>query len=378
MSAHRPALARDSHRRGVAIAILALTLAAATGARAATLLGLIDTGELYASADGGASWSGVSTLPVRDAVGLQARFAITELYLASRSGIVYQSSDGGLSWAAVGAIAASDVEDLLVRSDGALMLLTRTGSVYRSTDQGATFLAIAALTGSEFVSLTERTDGRLFALTRTGEVYESTSLGVTWTPKSAITVANAARIRSIAQTLYVMTETGDILKSLDAAATWSAVGTLSQIGMRGLVKNGTTLVAASREGHVATSGDGTSWTWQGSINQLTLTALATNDPATTGVVPGPGEGPLALGAPFPNPSADGAGVFPVRLEREEQVTLELFDAAGRVVARRAAERLGAGLTRLTWKPDVARSGLYFARLSGESGATARRRWIILR
>ena len=371
--------------RGAALAvrvtmlgILAAPLASAGAARAATLLGLIDTGELYASNDGGASWTGLAELPVRDAVGLQARFAASELYLASRSGGIYRSLDGGVSWSAVGAIAAGDVEDLLVRSDGAVMVLTRTGSVYRSTDQGATFSAIAALTASDFISLTQRTDARIYAVTATGSVFESTTLGTSWTPKSAITVANATRIRAIGQTLYVMTATGDIMKSVDAGASWSSVGTLSQVGMRGLVRNGATLVAASREGHVATSSNGVAWTWQGSINQLTLTALATNTPATTDAPPSSGAGSLALGAPFPNPSPDGAGLFPVRLEREERIVLELCDLAGRLVARRAPEWLPAGSTTLAWSPRVSGSGLYFARLVGDSGVIAERRWVVLR
>lgn len=365
-------------RRHVWYLILAATLATSAPARAATLLGLIDTGELYSSANGGVTWTGLSTLPVRDAVGLQARLTTSELYLASRSGIVYQSLNGGASWSGVGTVPASDVEDLLVRIDGALMLLTASGSLYRSTDLGASFTGIAALTASNFVSLTQRTDARLYALTRTGEVYESTDLGVNWIAKSAITVANAVRIRSLGATLYVMTETGDIAKSTDAAASWSVVGTLSQVGMRGLVKNGATLVAASREGHVASSGDGVSWNWQGSINQLQLTALATNTPVTTGVEEPPLGGSHALGAPYPNPSQDGAGVFPVRLEREEAVALELCDLTGRVVARRGPELLPAGLHQVTWNPGVRRAGLYFARLHGESGSSAKRRWVVLR
>jgi photosystem II stability/assembly factor-like uncharacterized protein len=357
--------------------ILLLALAVGAPAHAATLLGLIDTGELYTSANGGVSWAGLSTLPVRDAVGLQARFSTSELYLASRSGGVYKSLDGGTSWAAVGTVTAADVSDLLVRSDGAVMLLTASGAIYRSTDQGATFTGIAALAGSDFVSLTQRTDARLYALTRTGEVYESTDLGVNWTGKSALTVANAVRIRSLGQTLYVMTETGDIARSTDAAATWSVVGTLSQVGMRGLVKNGTTLVAASREGHIATSTDGVSWTWQGSINQLALTALATNAPATTGVEEPSPPGGVALGEPYPNPSPDGAGLFPVELDRDGMAVLELCDLAGRVVARRPPDWLPAGAHSVAWNPRPERSGLYFVRLRAAGSVMRERRWVVL-
>src|SRR5262249_13402580 len=148
------------------------------------------------------------------------------------------------------------------------------------------FTALAALSGSNFVSLGFTTPGvRYYALTQTGEVYESVDAGTSWVPKGTMTVPDAQKLRAVQSTLYVLTETGDVYRSTDAATSWIGVGTLSQVGMRGLVRNGAALAAASREGHVATSSDGVTWTWQGSMNQLTLTALASNEPATTGVEP---------------------------------------------------------------------------------------------
>jgi photosystem II stability/assembly factor-like uncharacterized protein len=354
----------------VAIGAAGVLSASTAASRAGTLLGLIDTGELYSSADGGATWSLLSTLPVRDAVGLQARGSTSEFYLASRSGSMYASLNGGSSWAAVGAVPAGDVEDLLARSDGALMLLTASGSVYRSIDQAATFSSIAAITGANFASLTERSDARLYALTRTGEVYESEDLGFTWVPRSAIAVSDAESIRSIGPTLFVITETGDIARSDDAAASWTIVGTLSQVGMRGLVRDGTSLIAASREGHVASSVDGVSWTWRGSINQLVLTALATDAPATGVADPPTLRGALAIGAPTPNPAPGGAGIYSVRLAREETIVLELYDPRGRLVARREPELLPAGSSAVAWDPGVRHAGVRFARLRTPGGSAS--------
>ena len=54
------------NRRGSVAALLLAAACAlcAPSAFAATLYGLIDTGELYSSADNGVSWSPLSTLPV--------------------------------------------------------------------------------------------------------------------------------------------------------------------------------------------------------------------------------------------------------------------------------------------------------------------------
>src|SRR5262245_65748057 len=92
------------------MALVAFLAALSTRAAGAdTLFGLIDTGELYASVDGGAHWSFRSALPARDAVALAAGTTSAELFLATESGFVHCSVDAGMTWTAVGSVPASDV-----------------------------------------------------------------------------------------------------------------------------------------------------------------------------------------------------------------------------------------------------------------------------
>jgi photosystem II stability/assembly factor-like uncharacterized protein len=358
------------------LALALLTLAPA--GRAATLFGLISTGELYGSSDNGATWTVRATLSVRDAVALVARLSTTDLFLASRSGSVYHSTDGGATWTGVGAVPASDVVDLAIRPDGALLVLTTAGSLYRSSDGGVNFSAVATLTGPNFVSLTQTTLlVRQYALTRTGEAYESADGGTTWTPKGAFAASNAVRVRAVQGTLFALTDAGDLYRSADAGANWTAAGTLSQVGMRGLVANGTSLAAASREGHVATSADGVAWTWRGSMNQLSLAALASNEPAvTTGLEPG-GVAGVLLGAPYPNPSPQAVS-FAIQLPEGTEVELLLHDVGGRQIAEWAPRSYPAGTHTMTWDPAVAHEGLYFLTIRTSDGRTATRRWAVMR
>jgi hypothetical protein len=231
------------------------------------------------------------------------------------------------------------------------------------------------------VSLTFTTGApgaRYYALTRTGSVYESADGGDSWSPKGTITDSEAIQICGVVSKLYVLTDAGDVYRSIDSGATWTAVGTLSQVGMRGLVRNGSSLAAASREGHVATSADGVSWSWQGSMNQLTLSALASNEVAQTGVGPEP-ETPAArflTSGVFPNPSR-GPASFRVHLEAGGSLRLALYDVTGRLAARRGPEHLGAGDHIVTWAPEAAAAGMYFLKL--ESGPlTATTPWMIVR
>lgn len=357
--------------------VLALAGLMSGGASAAALFGLVNTGELFRSADGGASWTPHAALPVRDAVALSARLLSSDLFLATRSGGIYRSLDGGATWAAVGGIAASDLTDLAIRPDGVLMALATSGAVHVSTDLGASFAVPGAVVAPNCVSLTlTSSPPRAYVLTRTGEVYEGPQGGTSWTAKSAIPVPDARRIRSIGAEMYVLTESGDVHRSVDGGATWLGVGTLSQVGMRGLVRNGPSLVAATREGHVAASVNGENWTWQGSINQLELTALASDEPATTSVL-SVGARVLRAGEVFPNPSPDRVA-FRLELDRDDEVRVALYDVAGRRVATTAPRHLGAGSHAYAWRPGVARGGLYFVRIETASGLTATRRWVALR
>lgn len=355
-------------------------VASANPSQASTLFGLIDTGELFSSPDQGVTWTVHSTLLVRDAVGLAAGDTSSELYLASRSGVVYRSIDAGVNWTAVGAVSASDVVEMVIRSDLSIVLLTETGSVYVSVNQGTSFSAVAALTGSNFVSLdVTGLSERLYALTRTGEVSESADGGVDWTVTGAIAVSNAVEFR-VGAFLWVLTATGDVFQSADDGASWDAVGTLSQTGMTALATDGATLLSSTSAGEVAISTDGANWTWQGVINQLTVTALSTDEPATSSVDPDPTTVVgVSLGTPWPNPARGAtAAIFPVLLVQPEAVKLELYDSVGRQIAERDWEYLDAGFHELRWQPPVSEAGVYLARLTTGPGTTAARKWTVFR
>ena len=356
-----------------------LTPLAPAPLHAATLFGLVDTGELFASSDQGANWTVRATLPLRDAVGLGAGATASDLFLASRSGVVYRSSDAGYGWSAVGAVSASDVVDLQLRTNLSLVLLTASGTIYRSTDNGANFTAVTALTGSEFVSLGLAAQDRLYVLTRTGDVAESVDGGTNWTFVGTLPVSDAVRLRAIGNSLYVVTGTGDIYRSTDRGVSWSAIGTLSQVGMTAMTRGLGTLIVSTAGGEVATSADGAAWTWQGAINQLTVMALGVDLPATTSAEPRSVGVGLQLAPPAPNPLIAGEMVtLSLVLPAREIVAVELYDPVGRRVASRAPEALAAGPVTLRWQPTVRSAGLNFLRITTGSGAAAVARVAVLR
>lgn len=364
-----------------AVSLLSLAVALApVSARSATVFALLDTGELFASTDQGTSWTVRAALPVRDAVALVAGATTSRLYLASRSGSIHRSEDAGLGWTAVGTVAAPDVVDLLVRADRSVLVLTATGGVHRSTDEGAGFTPLASLAGADFTSLTQTLpDQALHALTRSGDLFTSTDGGSSWSPSGAITVSDAVALRGVGSALHAITGAGDSYRSVDAGATWSAIGTLSQVGARALARDGAALLVALGTGEVARSPDGASWTWQGTIDQLTVTALGVDTPATAGVGPAAGPGTVAMSAPRPNPARGEAGfTVAFRLPAADGIALHLHDLAGRRVASRAWERFPAGDHALLWAPRPRATGLYLLRLVTASGREAQAKVVVTR
>jgi hypothetical protein len=161
---------------------------------------------------------------------------------------------------------------------------------------------------------------------------------------------------------------------------WIAVAALSQGSMSALVDLDSQLVAAAKEGEVATSSNGASWGWVGAINQLNVVALGTDAPQVTGVADDQSSPRFAAAAPYPNPRVGrGGAVFPFMLPRADRVRLELFDAQGRLRARRPYESFTTvGLHSIRWEPSALVPGTYVVRILSESGHTARAKWTLVR
>jgi len=355
----RPALPRSWRRAalGAARAAALVSSVCASSGDATTLFALVDTGELFESTDG-IGWSVRSALPVRDAAGLVAVSSSADLLLASESGTLYRSSDGGVSWSAAATVPASDVRAICAAGSGTVFLVTSSGTVFR--DAGTGPVATSTVPASNLTSIT-RLGIDTFALAETGEVHRSSDDGATWSVAGIVPYSNAVAIAALGGTLYTLASEGAIAESTDLGSTWIAVGTLSQVGMTSLLASADRLYSSAGTGEVGSSFDGTEWSWQGSIGQLTVRSLAHDSPAlgldAVETVPRP----IEFLPPRPNPTA-GAVHFTLELLRSAEVTIEIFDVRGRLVDRPVDHlRLPIGPAALRWQPGGIAPGTYFVR-----------------
>lgn len=301
-----------------------------------------------------------SALPVPDAVALLAGTSASQLLMVSESGTFYRSVDAGVSWTATSVVPASDVVTLVPLVNG-LLLLTRTGTVYSSTDGGVTFTPVGVITASDIVSAT-RVLNSIYALTATGSVYRSRDNGATWSGVGVVTTSDAVDIGALGARLYVVTASGDVARSTDGGLSWTFITMLPQSGITSFIVAGSILMVGTDAGDVATSTNGTTWTWPGTLNQVTLRALAT-DNATASEIPAvAAPGVRFLGA-RPNP-ASGTLQLAFDLDSASPVTVRVLDAAGREVARPiAGEVLADGATLRDWRPGALAAGTYYLRAS---------------
>ncbi len=346
---------------------------------ATTLFALVNTGEIYASTNQGTNWTILAVLPVRDAVGVAAGATSAQLYLATASGGFYSSSDAGSSWSGIGTVPANDVAGFLILPDVTLLLLTASGSVYRSTDQGVSFSGLASMTASNFVSLAQvPVTHNLYALTRSGDVFESLDEGSTWSDKGAFPVSDAVSLDGVGSALFALTGTGDVYLSQDGAADWQGIGTLSQVGVTALTHDGGTLLAGLGTGEVARSPDGINWTWQGTVNQMTVRSLGVDTPVSSGVGAGLGHPAFALDAPWPNPVRLGEDInLNLHLATGATVSLVLYGVGGRKVAERPAQVLPPGTTHVEWAPAAPTGSVYFVQMKAASGQVAGQRIVVV-
>ena len=205
-------------------------LIAVAPASAGTLFALIDTGELHASIDAGATWSVHAAIPLSDGAGLVAGAEPNELFLAGRSGTIHRSINNGADWSMVAAVGASDVVDLVARPER-LVILTAAGIAWGVDPASFVITPLGSIPASDLVALARASGGGWCALTASGSIWRSLDDGATWAIAGAIPVPDAVAIRARGAELVVITATGLTWRSADQGITWVATGTASQTGV---------------------------------------------------------------------------------------------------------------------------------------------------
>ena len=190
-------------------------------------------GEIYTSADSGATWSQVSTLSSSSWTIIASSADGTKLVAAVKFGGIYTSTDSGATWTQTSA-PTEEWLSCVSSSDGTKLgawacpngLVPGFG-FFTSTDSGVTWTQTSADYFDCFLSVASSSNlTKLVAASQFGPVYISTDSGATWTQTSVPNTCVFAVASSADGTKLAAAERfcdGIFYTSTDSGATWAQI-----------------------------------------------------------------------------------------------------------------------------------------------------------
>lgn len=265
-----------------------------TAASGATIYAA-DLAAIYASSDGGLTWSSSSSAPGAPYTALS--YVNNALWLGTdKSGTAYSSN--GSSWTVASSGQGVPIFNVppvkilaITATNSSTLLAGNVSGLYRSTNNGATWSSnVSGLpqtasgpftVGAAVNALTATSAGTAIAGTAAG-IYRSSDGGATWSSAGLSgTAVSAVLALPGTTTLYALA--GGLYKSSDDGRTWAAVSSWSfgtPTALAGHPTDGVTVFVGDSNGSVRSSTDGSTWTQLGGAAATSGSILALAVPAS--------------------------------------------------------------------------------------------------
>lgn len=179
-----------------------------------------DTGAVYRSFDGGATWTfttlGDEALHAVAARGLAA-------VMAGDSGKVWRSADGGGSWALAVIPGAPALRRLAWPADGVLVLAGPAGTVWTSGDSGATWNPHASGVAGAAHGLRFRDASSGWLVGEAGGIARTVDGGASWVPVASPTSRSLRAVDFIGDVIWVVGDAAGAWRSATGGASWSVL-----------------------------------------------------------------------------------------------------------------------------------------------------------
>ena len=241
---------------------------------------------VYASANGGTTWSLLSTSGMVDLglTGIQlveGNFGVL-IVVVRTAAKVYRSNDSGATWVerTTGLPSAVQIVTLELspdfRTSGVALLGTRSNGVYRTADGGTSWASVG-LSASGAINVFEfstdySADNTVFVGTTTGGFYKSTDNGATFAEKNTgldrknITAISTSNNFRIDRTVFAGGGQGGVFKTVDVGENWAEVGSgintarAQSVDFSNDYVNDGTIFVATQSGIFRSIDRGTTWT----------------------------------------------------------------------------------------------------------------------
>ncbi len=290
-------------------------------------------GAAFRSTDDGTTWENIGLLgAARGFIEHNDTLYACQWY----GGGVDYSTDGGATWQDTDTLIGANGFWPMISVNGDLLVGGQTGGVRRITHSTDVWTSSnTGLANTEVYSFTTVGDILFAGLGNGGGVYRSDDFGATWTA-SGLDGNIVYALHAMDTLLFAGTSNAGVFMSSDSGATWTAFNTgLNNLQVARLTSDGVYLYAG---------------TLGGGVNRYGITTgVAEQRDRTIGI------------SAYPVP-CDGRLTTAIELDAASEITAQLLDAAGRVVAEQRTGVRPAGPHQLIWNLEAVAPGIYCCRV----------------
>ena len=311
------------------------------------------------------------------------------LFCGTQFGASFRSTDDGATWNNIGLVGGA--RGFVDHNDTLYACQWYSGEVDYSTDGGATWQDTEPMAGGAGFWPMISVNGDLLVGAQTGGIQRITHSADTWaTSNTGLISTEVYSFTLMGNVLFAGTGTsggtgGGVYRSDDFGATWTPSGLDGNI-VYALYSTDTMLLAGTSGGGVYMSTD-TGATWTTFNNGLTATQVVRLTSDGVYLYAGTLGGGvfrygISLGVEGQQEQAIGISAYPVpcggslttaiNLVAPVELTAQLLDATGRVVAEQREGRKPTGTHQLSWNVEALAPGFYSCRvLAGDGQGSVR-------
>ncbi|MDP1676497.1 MAG: DUF6242 domain-containing protein [Bacteroidota bacterium] len=316
---------------------------------------------VFASTDGGTTWSSTNTGLYQYADVYQFLADADTIYIASKEGLFRTTNDGANWTPTQTGIPAGEVKSIVMRGD-TLYASNASNKLYRSENRGRTWTS-KTTDLPQYIYLYKLfvSGEKLFTIggDGAGGLYQSLDSGSHWTAVNAATFSGNGLVLNLViakQNIFALTNAAGIYLSTNNGTTWTQINK----GISGSYPNFSNVFVAWDSVYASMGGS----VYRAGLSDFGITKV---EEIQSGITPQE----FALEQNYPNPFNPSTTIR-FNVQPLGATTLKVYDIVGREVATLVNENLKAGTYEVKFNASKLSSGIYFYQLhSGNYSATKR-------
>jgi len=319
------------------------------------------SGKINYTTDGGKTWTGTTIGTARYwGVDIKGNFG----YAGNSSGTIVRTTNGGATWTTYSSVGSKYIYSVDVINDSVAYLSTglQENSIYKTTNYGFTWDPMFTMGTASLFSVKFANDSVGFAAGQKGQIYYTVDAGVTWTQVPSDTLYDYFCIditnypdgiisgTSGRLTGFTMVNNEPVLYNIPSGTQSSLYSISSSKHQNGV---GYSIYTTGENGNILR-------------HYSPLTSVA-------GRVQPPNN--FVLEQNFPNPFNPSTTIR-FSLERNDRVTIVVFDMLGRRVTTLADRAFEAGTHSIPWNAESVSNGIYYYTMRNSVSSATRKAVLI--